>query len=84
MAIGVIILIMALILILPLPPGGNFPPALACAILGMGRGGAGRRDRVAGISDDGRCRCGGVLLVEFVIDALPGITSWFASTFGFK
>lgn len=34
--IGVVILIMALILILPLPPGGNFPPALACAILGMG------------------------------------------------
>lgn len=34
--IGVIVLIMAIILILPLPPGGNFPPALACAILGLG------------------------------------------------
>ncbi len=35
-AIGLIVLFMALVLILPLPPGGNFPPALACAILGMG------------------------------------------------
>lgn len=34
--IGVIVLIMAIVLILPLPPGGNFPPALACAVLGMG------------------------------------------------
>lgn len=34
--IGIVILLMAVILILPLPPGGNFPPALACAILAMG------------------------------------------------
>lgn len=34
--IGIIVLIMAIVLILPLPPGGNFPPALACAVLGMG------------------------------------------------
>jgi hypothetical protein len=34
--IGVVILAMAIVLILPLPPGGNFPPALACAVLGMG------------------------------------------------
>jgi hypothetical protein len=34
--IGVVVLIMAIVLILPLPPGGNFPPALACAVLGMG------------------------------------------------
>ena len=34
--IGVIVLVMAVVLILPLPPGGNFPPALACAVLGMG------------------------------------------------
>ena len=34
--IGVIVLLLAIVLILPLPPGGNFPPALACAILGMG------------------------------------------------
>jgi hypothetical protein len=34
--IGLVVLFMALVLILPLPPGGNFPPALACAILGMG------------------------------------------------
>ena len=35
-AIGLVVLFMALVLILPLPPRGNFPPALACAILGMG------------------------------------------------
>lgn len=34
--IGLVVLIMAIVLILPLPPGGNFPPALACAVLGMG------------------------------------------------
>jgi hypothetical protein len=34
--IGAVILFMAIILILPLPPGGNFPPALAAAVLGMG------------------------------------------------
>ncbi len=34
--IGLVVLIMAVVLILPLPPGGNFPPALACAVLGLG------------------------------------------------
>lgn len=34
--IGLVILVMAVVLILPLPPGGNFPPAVACAVLGMG------------------------------------------------
>lgn len=34
--VGLIVLLMAIVLILPLPPGGNFPPALACAILGLG------------------------------------------------
>ena len=34
--IGLVVLAMAVVLILPLPPGGNFPPALAWAVLGMG------------------------------------------------
>lgn len=34
--IGVVVLLLSVVLILPLPPGGNFPPALACALLGMG------------------------------------------------
>ncbi len=34
--VGIVVLVMAVVLILPLPPGGNFPPALACAVLGMG------------------------------------------------
>jgi hypothetical protein len=82
--IGVIILIMALILILPLPPGGNFPPALACAILGMGlveRDGA---IVLVGFLVTIAAAVAAFFLVEFVIDALPGITNWFASTFGFK
>ena len=33
--IGLIVALMAIILILPLPPGGNFPPAVACAVLGL-------------------------------------------------
>lgn len=33
---GLIILVMAIVLILPLPPGGNFPPALAVAVIGVG------------------------------------------------
>ena len=34
--VGLVVLFMAIVLILPLPPGGNFPPALACAVLGLG------------------------------------------------
>lgn len=34
--VGLVILILALVLILPLPPGGNFPPAFAAAVLGLG------------------------------------------------
>jgi hypothetical protein len=34
--IGLVVLFMAVVLILPLPPGGNFPPALACAVLALG------------------------------------------------
>lgn len=34
--VGLVVLVMAVVLILPLPPGGNFPPALACAVLGLG------------------------------------------------
>jgi hypothetical protein len=33
---GLVILIAALILMLPLPPGTNFPPALVCAVVAFG------------------------------------------------
>jgi len=81
-AIGVIVLIMAIVLILPLPPGGNFPPALACAVLGLGLT---QRDGlivlfglVASVV--------ALVAVSFVtlvfIQSLPGMIDWFARTLG--
>ena len=80
--IGAIILVMAIILILPLPPGGNFPPALACAVLGMGLV---ERDGIivlVGLAVTVAASIAAYFLVALVIGALPGITNWFASTFG--
>jgi len=78
----VIVLIMAIVLILPLPPGGNFPPALACAVLGLGLT---QRDGlivlfglVASVV--------ALVAVSFVtlvfIQSLPGMIDWFARTLG--
>jgi hypothetical protein len=80
--VGAIVLVMAIILILPLPPGGNFPPALACAVLAMGL-----------IERDGLIvLIGGLVSVAalyFVyrltgafIASLPQIGDWFARLFG--
>lgn len=80
--IGVIVLIMALVLILPLPPGGNFPPALACAVLGLGL-----------TQRDGLTVLIGLVVsvvalvaVSFVtlvfIQSLPGMIDWIARTLG--
>jgi len=74
--VGALILVMAIVLILPLPPGGNFPPAMACAILGLGL-----------IERDGLILFLGALatiaatvivsLVTIaVIDALPAVAGW--------
>ncbi len=82
--IGVIILIMAIILILPLPPGGNFPPALACAVLGMGLV---ERDGIIvliGMVVTVAASVAAYFLLILLIGALPGITDWFSSMFGFK
>lgn len=81
--IGVVILIMAVVLILPLPPGGNFPPALACAVLGMGLV---ERDGVIvllGLVVTVAASVAAYFLVALLIGSLPGITNWFATTFGF-
>lgn len=81
--IGVIILVMAIILILPLPPGGNFPPALACAVLGMGLV---ERDGIVvliGLVVTIAASIAAYLLIDLLFRALPGITDWFGSTFGF-
>lgn len=80
--IGIIILVMAVILILPLPPGGNFPPALACAVLGMGLV---ERDGVIvllGLVVTVAASVAAYFLVALLIGALPGITNWFSSIFG--
>lgn len=82
--IGVVILIMAIILILPLPPGGNFPPALACAILGMGLVERDGLIVLIGLLATIAAAVAAYFLVELVIDALPGVTNWFSATFGFK
>jgi hypothetical protein len=81
--IGIIVLVMAVVLILPLPPGGNFPPALACAVLGLGLA---QRDGaliliglVASVV--------ALVAVSFVtlvfIQSLPGMWDWLQHTLGF-
>jgi hypothetical protein len=80
--IGVVILAMAIVLILPLPPGGNFPPALACAILGMALV---ERDGVIvilGMAVTVAASIAAYFLVVLVVQSMPGITHWFAGLFG--
>jgi len=82
--IGAVILIMAIVLILPLPPGGNFPPALACAILGMALV---ERDGIIvliGLLATAAATVAAFFLVVLLVESLPGITNWFAATFVFK
>lgn len=82
--IGVVILVMAIILILPLPPGGNFPPALACAVLGMALV---ERDGIIvliGLAVTAAASVAAYFLLKLLIGALPGITNWFSSILGFS
>jgi hypothetical protein len=82
--IGIIILVMAVILILPLPPGGNFPPALACAVLGMGLV---ERDGIIvliGLVATAAASIAAYFLLVVLIGAVPGIIDWFSSVFSFK
>jgi hypothetical protein len=80
--IGIVVLIMAIVLILPLPPGGNFPPALACAVLGMGLV---QRDGVVVLLG----LVGSIVamvVVSYVtlvfIQSLPGLLDWLGKTLG--
>jgi hypothetical protein len=80
--IGIVILAMAIVLILPLPPGGNFPPALACAILGMGLV---ERDGLIilfGLVVTIAASIAAYFLVVLVIQSIPGITDWFSAHLG--
>lgn len=80
--IGVVILVMAVVLILPLPPGGNFPPALACAILGMGLVERDGLIILIGLAATIAASVVAVLLVGFLVESLPVVVSWAASLFG--
>ncbi|MFT3724683.1 MAG: exopolysaccharide biosynthesis protein [Hyphomonadaceae bacterium] len=79
--IGIVILVMAIVLILPLPPGGNFPPALACAVLGMGLV---ERDGVIvllGLVVTVAASIAAVFLLGVLIHYLPAAWDWMASLF---
>lgn len=81
--IGIIVLVMAVVLILPLPPGGNFPPALACAVLGLGL--AQRDGVIVGLGLI--VSVVAMIAVSFVtlvfIESLPGLIDWFGRALGF-
>ena len=81
--VGIIVLIMAVVLILPLPPGGNFPPALACAVLGLGLA---QRDGAL-ILIGLVVSVVALIAVSFVtlvfLQSLPGIWQWLTHTLGF-
>lgn len=79
--IGIVILIMAVVLILPLPPGGNFPPALACAILGMGLVERDGLIVLLGLVVTVAASVAAYFLVVLVVQSVPGITDWFAAHF---
>lgn len=84
MLIGLVVLIMAIVLILPLPPGGNFPPALACAVLGMGLV---QRDGVivlAGLVGSVLALAAASYVTLIFIQSLPGFMNWMGATLGFS
>ena len=81
--VGIVVLVMAVVLILPLPPGGNFPPALACAVLGLGLA---QRDGVI-VAVGLVVSVVAMVAVSYVtllfIESLPGLIDWFGRTLGF-
>jgi hypothetical protein len=82
--IGIIVLIMAVVLILPLPPGGNFPPALACAVLGMGLA---QRDGVivlVGLVVSVVALAAVSFVTVVFIQQLPAMLDWLAGIVGLR
>jgi hypothetical protein len=82
-AIGLVVLFMALVLILPLPPGGNFPPALACAILGMGLA---ERDGIIvlfGLVVSVAATFAVSVVTVLFIQSFPDFLNWLGNSFGF-
>jgi hypothetical protein len=82
-AIGLVVLFMAVVLILPLPPGGNFPPALACAILGMGLA---ERDGIIvlfGLVVSVAATFAVSVVTVLFIQSFPDFLNWLGNRFGF-
>jgi hypothetical protein len=82
--IGLVVLFMAVVLILPLPPGGNFPPALACAVLGMGLA---ERDGVivlVGLVTSIIATAAVSVVTVLFIQSLPEFIDWVAKSLGFS
>jgi hypothetical protein len=81
--IGLVVMFMAVVLILPLPPGGNFPPALACFVLGMGLA---ERDGVivlVGLLASIAATAAVWVVTSLFIRSLPGFIDWLANSLGF-
>ncbi len=81
--IGVIVLIMAVVLILPLPPGGNFPPALACAVLGLGLTQRDGLTVLIGLAVSVIALVAVSFVTVVFIQSLPMMIDWIARTLGF-
>jgi len=81
--IGLVVLFMAIVLILPLPPGGNFPPAVACAVLGMGLA---ERDGVivlVGLIASVAATAAVWVVTSLFIQSLPTFIDWLMKSLGF-
>lgn len=80
--IGIIVLIMAIVLILPLPPGGNFPPALACAILGLGLAQRDGAVVLLGLVVSVAALVAVSYVTVLFIQQLPALIDWLGGLFG--
>lgn len=81
--VGVVVLIMAIVLILPLPPGGNFPPALACTVLALGLV---QRDGIViliGIVGSVLALAAASYVTFLFIRSAPDLLNWLGTTLGF-
>jgi hypothetical protein len=81
--VGVVVLIMAIVLALPLPPGGNFPPALACTVLALGLV---QRDGIViliGIVGSVLALAAASYVTFLFIRSAPDLLNWLGTTLGF-
>jgi hypothetical protein len=80
--IGVIVLVMAIVLILPLPPGGNFPPALACAVLGLGLAQRDGAIVLVGLIVSVLALIAASYVTVLFVQQLPGMLDWLGGVLG--